>query len=379
MINDDLHTVAEIIGDEPHKDEPLSRLQFEGFPEPGVYFGMPEEIYHAVPALSNSGMKNLRQSSMDFWARSWMMGERESDDTEAKARGRAYHKRILEGSMAFRAYYATALDKADFGEGLLVTMDDLKAELAKWGEKPGSGKTQAITRLLNLDPTAKIWDVLCANHAELHEGRQMLSAKEMRQLELAAAMIERHPTLSKAFTGGYSEVSIFWYCEKTGVPMKARLDYLKQRAIVDLKTLANQQGKPFQLAVAYEIASRKYHVQVAVYDEAVAAAKDMFKQKNMGCVFGDDTAVPPLEWLQAWSSADRPVFMFVFQQTGVAPVARGYVMPHHNVVEIGRMSAQQSKQQFRQCWQTFGSEPWVDTTDIHTFDDTEFPVFISDL
>jgi hypothetical protein len=40
-------------------------------------------------------------------------------------------------------------------------------------------------------------------------------------------MIERHEELSKAFSRGHAEVSLFWYCPKTGVPMKMRVDYLK--------------------------------------------------------------------------------------------------------------------------------------------------------
>ena len=53
-----------------------------------------------------------------------------------------------------------------------------------------------------------------------------------------------HQAAARAMTGGYSEVSIFWIDPGSGVRLKARLDYLKVKAIVDLKTFSNSLGKP---------------------------------------------------------------------------------------------------------------------------------------
>ena len=38
------------------------------FPAPGIYFGMPEDVYHAIHAVSASGLKKLATSNMDYWA-----------------------------------------------------------------------------------------------------------------------------------------------------------------------------------------------------------------------------------------------------------------------------------------------------------------------
>src|SRR3546814_14526079 len=67
---------------------------------------------------------------------------------------------------------------------------------------------------------------------------------------LFRSMIEKHPDLSKAFSGGHPEVSIFWQDEQTGISCKARLDYLKARAIVDLKTFSNPLSKPIDKAIS---------------------------------------------------------------------------------------------------------------------------------
>jgi hypothetical protein len=37
--------------------------------EPGIYFGMPEDEYHSIPAVSASGIKRIAITSMDFLGR----------------------------------------------------------------------------------------------------------------------------------------------------------------------------------------------------------------------------------------------------------------------------------------------------------------------
>ncbi len=324
---DHLRNVADIIGDAPAPAP--APIDLPGFPGPRIVFGMPEEQYHAIPALSNSGIKSLLVSPMDFWARSWMNPLREDMESDAMALGTAFHARICEGRDAFYQRYAVALDQGDYPDAL-VTMDQLREACEARGLKAAKSKAETQARLLEHDPAIQCWDALVADHEAENVGRIMLPAKMIARIEIAAAMIEKHPALAKAFTGGFPEVSIFWVCAETGVPMKARLDYLKLRAIVDLKTFANQQDKPIDRAVAYTVAQRKYHIQPAVYGEAVAAAKAMLRAEPGAAVFVGDGPHPTPDWLASWVKAEDPAFMFVFQQTGVAPVARGYVFPRAN-------------------------------------------------
>src|SRR5438477_7932182 len=86
--------------------------------EPGIYFGMREEEYHRAFALSATGIKHLRISPLDFWARSPLNAERIAEESEARIIGRAYHKRIIEGQRAFEARYAAELDPAEYPEAL---------------------------------------------------------------------------------------------------------------------------------------------------------------------------------------------------------------------------------------------------------------------
>jgi hypothetical protein len=83
-------------------------------PEPGLYFGMSDEIYHRLPAFSNTGIKQMAASPLLFWSKArWM-----NPDYEERApkngedhfdTGHAYEARILEGKAPFDERFAVEL------------------------------------------------------------------------------------------------------------------------------------------------------------------------------------------------------------------------------------------------------------------------------
>ena len=343
----------------------------------GIYFGLPEADYHAYPALSNSGIKNLMISPMDFWARCpWLNPDAEHEESPFMELGTAYDVRITEGRRAFYARYAPALEPP---EDALRTADDLRQALADLGLKRGGNKPELIDRLVEANPAlaANIWDLMEAEHRQQHESKILLSADQIRRIELAAAMIENHPQLSKAFTGGYPQVSIFWRCQETGCPMKMRADYLKTRAIIDLKTFSNPFGKSVDRAVVSAMANMKYHIQAAVYQEGIDAAKAMIRAGHNRPVHGLTLTEREQIWLAAFAKAAGHTFLFVFQQTGLAPVARGYEMPTGLVFDCGKISARQAKEAYVAHLEHFGADPWVDAAEVRPFDDNEFPVWMT--
>src|ERR1700734_2478788 len=104
----------------------------------GVFFDMDEETYFSVPALSSSGMKSLRISPLDFWARAkWLNPNYEEDnegeEPEARILGKAYDKRIVEGAEAFARCYAPAPDPADY-PGVLKTAKDIQDAIRRYNE-----------------------------------------------------------------------------------------------------------------------------------------------------------------------------------------------------------------------------------------------------
>jgi hypothetical protein len=342
--------------------------------EPGLYFGMPEDEYHRAFALSATGIKHLRISPLDFWARSPLNAERAVEESEARRLGRAYHKRIIEGETAFQAMYAAELDPSEYPRALR-TNEELKAAIERAGGPGGRlgsmRKAELIDRLLQYDPEALVWDRLVAAHYDRHAGKIRLPARAIRRIEIAAAMIEKHPQLQKAFSGGMPEVSVFWLDGNTGVPCKARFDYLKPRAIVDLKSYENTIGLPVRKAIARCVANYRYHIQAAFYLEGAKAARELVAE---GRAFG---AVDP-GFLRPLVDAPERHFLFVFQQKGPAPLARGMVLAPGLTLDIGREEIAEAMHLFAHCWRIYSADPWLDPSEIETFDPTEFPAYIAE-
>jgi hypothetical protein len=376
---DDLHAIFD---EAPAKAEPLPTM--EGWPGEGIFFGMSDDAYHSIPALSASGTKLLLSSPMLYWASTkWLNKDAAPRESEYMELGKAYHARIVEGREVFYSRYDVELDPADHPNALR-TMDEIRAVIDEINEalpakekiKKNGNKGDLVARLLQHRPDAEIWETLLAEHAQVHEGKTLLPFDIIRRIEIAAAMVEKHPQLCKAFTGGFPEVSIFWVCPESGVPMKARLDYLKTKAIVDLKSFSNQREKPVDKAIAHAVAERKYHYQVAVYQEAVEAAKTLLRRDGPAAIRGP---APSNDWIKAWLAAPPPEFLFVFQQTGIAPLARGMVFPRNLTFDIGKIAANEAKRRFAENMRGYGPhEPWLDIADIETFEDTSFPAFIAD-
>jgi hypothetical protein len=341
--------------------------------ESGIYFDMPEDRYHGALALSSSGIRNMRISTLDFWVDSVLNPTREERDTIALRDGRAYDKRIVEGREVFEALYAPELDPADHpkalrtNEQLIAALDSLGFRVPKT-----TRKAELIAKLADVDPTVEVWEAIKAEHDARYPNREFLPAETVRRIEIAAAMIDHHPQLRRAFTGGLPQVSVFWVDEDTGVPLKCRFDYLKPLAIVDLKSYANMNRIPVRRAIANAVANHAYHVQAALYLRGGFMARQFATE---GRVFGevDRGFVTALA-----EQRDPHTFMFVFQQKGPAPVARGMVLGEGSVLDIARIEIGGSLRKFAECWMAFGAEaPWVDISDIDTFDHLEFPAYLA--
>jgi hypothetical protein len=385
------------------------------FPEPGIYFDMDEDVYHAIPACSQSGMKKLGSSPMLFWATSWMNPKRPTSESRFKNLGKAYHCRVMEPH-CYMQRFARALVPDDVVSGtsrpILVSTDDIKGALADLGvaapSKLGTGvfvpaptkadpdkkkentrsvvKADLVAMLLELDPDAMIWDQVVADYQAEHAGKILIDGEEADRVEIAARMIELDEELKDAFTGGHAEVSIFWFCARTGAPMKARMDYLKARAIVDLKSFSNPLELTIDRAIGRAMANGKYPVQVVNYLEAVEAAKAMIRQRGASAIAINPflpaaTRDATLEWAMRWAKVEeRPEFLYVFQQTGIAPVTRGVWFPIGGTTyTIAKDAVERLKRKFVECAQAFGTDPWLDVAPTYTIPDEEIPSYATDL
>lgn len=275
----------------------------------GIYYDMPEDVYHALPRLSASGIKNLLISGMDFWSRSWMNPSRREYERDHLDVGKAYHKRMLEGLPAFQSCYAVEPDcDRRTKEG--------KQKYADW--VANNPKANAISQ-------------------ELYD-----------EILEAGSYLERHP--DNPFVGGRPEVSVLWTDEETGVPMKARLDYLSDALISDLKTFSNSSGSNIARAVGNNIAKYRYVMQAVIY---LDAHRQAFKKE-----------------------AD---FLFVFQQVGQARIILGKALKHDSIAyQQGWQQYRRGVELFRDYYNRFGAAPWMDDFRIDALEDVDLPMWMFD-
>ena len=413
------------------------------FPEPGIYFGMPEEDYHRVNACSTSELKRMGVSSMEAWAYSRRNPDYEDNVTRYLDHGKAVHCLVLEGRDAYQSRYAVELDASDF-EGALISTDQIKAAISKFrtvapvtpvgttkqelldqlvalGEKHGrevnregtvadlrarirefeeerpvapvtrieviedgisttrqATKEDLLYQLLRLDPEARVWDRIVSAHLSEHEGKTMILPKDDRRVQVAATMIQRHPDAGALLKGGYAEVSLFWYCPRTGAPMKARVDYLKLSAIIDLKTFSNKNGKPIDRAIEHTIASYRYNLQHCIYDEGVREVRKLVRARGLSVV--NCCASGQSEWVeQCPMQEDPPAFVFIFQQSGMAPVTRVKIMPRQMVFSVTNAQALKLKRAWAECVTTYGNDPWIDLEPMGEIDDEAIPGWATEL
>lgn len=346
----------------------------------GIYYDLPEDIYHALPRLSSSGIRNLLVSPMTFWTRSWLNTRKDADEETNKflLKGKAYHARICEGKAAFYDRFFFNLDAADFPDAL-----DTVTQMKEWIQnhntahdakiKVSGNKPELAARILEIDPDVRILDKIMDDHASDNVGKVLLPAAWHEDLERSAAFIERHPTIKHCFTGGRPEVTICWtehYDDGTGsgqkisVKMKARWDYGKPQAIVDLKTYGNQMDRPPAVAVAREIAAHRYHVQVAMYYRAEAAA--VAQGWLPVCRGGEDTP-------------DGRRFVFVFQGTGDDPSPIARVMDRRlEWVDLGMRQIEHAAVIFDRFHKSHGADPWLVDDPLEYLTDDDIPKWGAD-
>jgi PDDEXK-like domain of unknown function (DUF3799)/SAP domain len=254
---------------EPLKETPVAALP--GARQPGIYFGLSREEYHADPSLGSSDIKRLIQAPAVYWWHSWMNADRPpSPDSPAKQKGRALHKLVLEGEAAFAQAFVEEPQPSGH-PGCLVSLDDLKAKCRDLGEPVSGTKAELAKRIKAKDGNVIIFDDILALFRSMVErdALEVLKPDAMREVRQAAASITLNPHLACAFQGGIPEVSVFWV-DEYGIPCKCRLDWLKPRTIVDIKKCANVRERPFDIAVMLAIAEYRYDISARHYLDGYA-------------------------------------------------------------------------------------------------------------
>lgn len=95
--------------------------------------------------------------------------------------------------------------------------------------------------------------------AEANAGRELLKEEDF---DTARRMVESiRNRCGEWFTNGLAEHELRWTCDDTGLPCKAKVDYILPRLIIDVKTAGDASPKGFRSSVA----NYDYHLQEAHY------------------------------------------------------------------------------------------------------------------
>lgn len=405
-------TVFEILGLEPGNVPPMPPRYIdpprrEGtpcFPPPGIYFDMPMHVYHMIPALSNSGVKMLAASPMIFWGKSWLNPKTKFRDAKHFIAGEAYHCRVGEGAQAFADRYAVEYTPDPERKDIVSTVEEVKHAITQHtirvGEKDvphtpvvnveeddgkgGIRKRKAkredwVKQLLEIDPNAPLAENLQAQYEAQHSGKTFLWAEMFDNIELAARMIEADEGVAHYFQKGFSEVTLIWYCPQTGVPMKCRVDYMKVRRMIDLKTFENQRLRAPETAIRYEISSYKYNIQPSVYIEGGAEVRKTVRAYGDDAVFvfGDPSPERVAQcraFAAKWAKHVEPdLWTWVFQMKGDAPITRAVDYPMGSVKMITDDIVSIAKKRFAEYAPIFGVDPWLDIAPTYTIADEDIP------
>ncbi|MGH2619182.1 MAG: PD-(D/E)XK nuclease-like domain-containing protein [Anaerolineales bacterium] len=320
--------------------------------EPGIYFGLDEEVYHRARWLGSTDIKKLYASPPDWWYEGPEnpLQPPPEETSPAKEFGTAVHYCTLYGRERFDAVYRSV---ADTGK-LEVSAEGLKNWILEQGGKPRKLKDGNLQLVKEM-------------------GVRLLPEGRYQRAVQAAAMIRQNPHLLPMFEGeGWSEVSVFWI-DSDGVPCKGRFDRLKPRAVVDIKSFsARGRIVPLDRMILSDILRFRYDIQAAHYLEGRMAARTLAAE---GRIFGDVRADQP--GLIKLLFFEEPGFVFVFYKSDGAPIAKSFQMlwnsAPHQAGKAGRTQAIANYLMFRE---RFGTGFWVCTDEPYNLDADDLPAWL---
>lgn len=204
----------------------------------GVYDDMAFEDYHAVEAVSASGLRLFARSPWHYRHRV------ATKATRPMLRGSLAHCALLEPN-AMAARYIVVPEDAP-----------RRPTAAQWAAKKSNESSEA----------AKDW---WREWEQRAGGREIISFDEFAICQAQLRAITAEPDLAALLASGKGEVSIFWIDPATKLYCKARIDWLqvngKRARILELKSTVDESPAGFGRTAA----RLKYELQRSHYVEAV--------------------------------------------------------------------------------------------------------------
>jgi len=245
------------------KDEP-NYLNDKGELVEGIYIGIPNELYHALPALSSSMLKTFAVSPAHYYRN--YLSDIDRKRSVALQRtldtGTLSHELVLEPH-GFYDNYCCALDPLEH-EDALKTLASLSDKCAELGLKKSGKKEDLIKRLLDHDEQLKkvIWDCIVNEYEKINQGKIVVDhivwADAIRSAETTLA----NPLAKNLFSKGLPELTVISYCPIHNMWLKCRPDWLRYDLVaVDYKTTRDSSAKFF----AKQSQDLNYPIQAEFY------------------------------------------------------------------------------------------------------------------
>ncbi|ECI6407135.1 exodeoxyribonuclease VIII [Salmonella enterica subsp. enterica] len=196
--------------------------------QPGIYYDIPNEAYHAGPGVSKSQLDDIADTpAIYLWRKNAPV---DTEKTKSLDTGTAFHCRVLEPE--------------EFSKRFIIAPE--------FNRRTSAGKEEEKTFLEE-----------CAR-----TGRTVLTAEEGRKIELMYQSVMALPLGQWLVeSAGYAESSVYWEDPETGILCRCRPDKIIPdfHWIMDVKTTADIQ----RFRTAYY--DYRYHVQDAFYSDGYRA------------------------------------------------------------------------------------------------------------
>ncbi|EMJ9353388.1 exodeoxyribonuclease VIII [Escherichia coli] len=227
------HPHNENAGSDPHRDcsdetgEVADTVIVEDI-EPGIYYGISNENYHAGPGVSKSQLDDIADTpALYLWRKNAPV---DTTKTKTLDLGTAFHCRVLEPE--------------EFSNRFIVAPE--------FNRRTNAGKEEEKAFLME-----------CAS-----TGKTVITAEEGRKIELMYQSVMALPLGQWLVeSAGHAESSIYWEDPETGILCRCRPDKIipEFHWIMDVKTTADIQ----RFKAAYY--DYRYHVQDAFYSDGYEA------------------------------------------------------------------------------------------------------------
>ncbi|EAO8313450.1 exodeoxyribonuclease VIII [Salmonella enterica] len=196
--------------------------------QPGIYYDIPNEAYHAGPGVSKSQLDDIADTpAIYLWRKNAPV---DTEKTKSLDTGTAFHCRVLEPE--------------EFSKRFIIAPE--------FNRRTSAGKEEE-----------KTFQEECAR-----TGRTVLTAEEGRKIELMYQSVMALPLGQWLVeSAGYAESSVYWEDPETGILCRCRPDKIipEFHWIMDVKTTADIQ----RFRTAYY--DYRYHVQDAFYSDGYRA------------------------------------------------------------------------------------------------------------